>query len=83
MVLGLKGKVFQVAFPFKEIERLGESEFKYQFEGKQYLIHWDKNTRSAWISNSKGETVLQPYYIGLLGTPFTLKRRFSKPPNPN
>ncbi|GAM64202.1 hypothetical protein JCM19232_3478 [Vibrio ishigakensis] len=57
MVLGLKGKVFQVAFPFKEIERLGESEFKYQFEGKQYLIHWDKNTRSAWISNSKGETV--------------------------
>lgn len=56
MVLGFKVGEAQIAFPFAELTKVGESSFSYRFGDKQYRVHWDGETKSAWITDEQGQT---------------------------
>jgi hypothetical protein len=54
-VIGIEiNKQFK-AYPFSELEKLKDGKLKDQFQGQELVINFNKDSRSATISNQQGE----------------------------
>ncbi len=49
-VLGIEVDGAFKAYPFVELDKLGKSSFEDDFNGKQYRVHWNGDSRSARVS---------------------------------
>lgn len=54
-VIGIEVNGQFKAYPFSELEKLKNGSFKDQFQDKELIINFNKESRSATITNPKGE----------------------------
>ena len=64
-VLGLNAGESYKAYPFVELNKNNVSRFTDTFDGKTYLIHWNKNEQAGYITDVEGIPipVIQSYWF--------------------